>query len=148
MDRPAIKAITRGFLTLSPCIPAPILNDKGQRHTSPAGRVGGVANSRVRSATPKHPLPGKPGGSILAVYLESSPYDKENLPISVFRGKDVLNTGSMHLEYRQALFVACWPRAPSAEGKSEDVKMPMALTLEHNFACLKNFAYLFSLRFA
>lgn len=33
---PAIKAITRGFLNLSPTlrIPGPILNDKGQRHTS------------------------------------------------------------------------------------------------------------------
>lgn len=130
MDRPAIKAITRGFLTPSPCIPAPILNDKGQRHTSLAARVGGIANSRVRSATPKHPPPGKPGGSILS-YLESSPYD-ENLPISAFRGKDVLNTSPVYLEHRQALLDAAFARS-AADPRDEGWRfegVPMTLMLQ------------------
>lgn len=85
MDRPAIKAITRGFLTLSPCIPAPILNDKGQRHTSLAARVGGVANSRVRSATPKHPPPGKPGKLYLLVPLRVVPLRQDLTYIGISR---------------------------------------------------------------
>lgn len=84
MGRPAIKAITRGFLTPSPCIPTPILNDKGQRHTSLTRRVGGVANSRVR--TPKHPPPERPDRSPSSRTL-SRPLTSRAHPYRHFAGR-------------------------------------------------------------
>lgn len=69
-----------------------------------AARVGGVANSRVRLATPKHPPSGKPGGSILS-YLESSPYD-ENSPIGISRGGCFKYK---HYVLRTPLFIAVCP---------------------------------------
>lgn len=127
MDRPAIKAITRGFLTLSPCIPAPILNDKGQRHTSLAARVGGVANSRVRSATPKHPPPGKPGRLYLLVPLRVVPLRRNLTYIGIsrvgcFKYKPYVLEVPVSASRRRC------PRTLPMKGR--DLKMPMTLMSE------------------